>query len=202
MTGTNEPPSSSPASPKSPTGPTRWPMKSLGPLNDREPALRARWPFRAFFFTAAAVYTVLAVAHVVDNASDVWPGDQAWGVVYALAAVGSFAAGCFEAKVVSGPRRWWWSLGLAITPALFAFRLVLEIADHGVDALEVSLLSVWTAAGLVWAVHLIRLLPASGEEWDGLADEVRVLRRDIADLQDHVGLNTDRIEGLESPPGS
>ncbi len=161
-----------------------------------------RWAFRAFFFTAATVYGLLALGHAVDGNEDVWPGDAGWTVAYGFAAVACLVAGACEAKVVAGPRRWWWSVGLALTPLVFAVRLVAGVAEAGLDALEIGLLSVWAAAGLVWAAHLIRLLPANADEWDALADEVRVLRRDVADLQDHVGYNTERLDSMDHPSPS
>lgn len=173
--------------PKSQRSRTRWLTGWWTRHVAAERTLQVRWPYRAFFLTAAVVYGLLAVVHAADDKSDVWPGDDTWTVVYGLAAAAALLAAVFEEKAVAGPRRWWWAVGLAITPLVFGVRLVSSFVEQGIDAVEVGLLSLWMGVGLVWAALLIRAMPPTGHEWGDLADEVRTLKRDVKDIQDHIG---------------
>lgn len=154
-----------------------------------ERVLPVRWPYRAFFLAAALIYGTLAFAHAVDRNVDVWPGDETWTAMYGFAALAALLAAVFEEKAVAGPRRWWWAVGLAVTPLVFGVRLVAGIVENGLEAVEVGLLSIWMGVGLLWAAALIRAMPPTGHEWGDLADEVRALRREVKDIQNHTGMS-------------
>lgn len=149
----------------------------------------ARWDrivYQSFLWITGASYFVIGwFSWENETLTNIWPGGEAWAILYALAGLGTFIAGWTARKLIYGGRLLWLRrAGLILTPALLLLRAAANLAANGVNGAMGSVFLVWAAFVVVWAGALLRRLPTSPDEWADLRHQYEALRHQMRDLRD------------------